>query len=510
MQAMETEIDESASGSFLQQHDSYSSSTRVEDFIDEPPELRPNILSLKTKLRKMMEDSSNLLIVIPTISIVLSYLGSYVAKYPFFVVDYGSEKFLGIGLKDSFSYAFTIGFFVGKFPAYVYVPTVVRNQRFRVLLVLFAVGSLLMTGFLPLPSGPLAAAIQVFGVFMGSIFCSAIFGVEMLYMEGRSKGDILVAAMLCVVFFGPSLCRAIGESLILTGIPGSLMPLLLVLLYSPVVMISLFCLDAIPDPSEADVQARGERTVMTASQKTAFLRRHGMGLTPLLVGYAFSAGFRFLRDFFALEVYRDFLQREPQPMDYLMADWVGGIVSIISILAMSRVADNTLALMLLHGMLVGSGLVMGVGAFLFTKGLISPELFIISVGIGVAAATTPFSGSLFDRVIACTRTKGTAIFLIFFGDAVMYIGVLLCLLYKTTRSSDTSYSELFLKGCYAFTGILSITGLLSAVYWMIVSKKIRDGAYDEMGGNATESGDDVSQSNSSNHDSTLSRRTRHI
>eukprot|EP00546_Thalassionema_frauenfeldii_P015240 CAMPEP_0178918794 /NCGR_PEP_ID=MMETSP0786-20121207/14033_1 /TAXON_ID=186022 /ORGANISM="Thalassionema frauenfeldii, Strain CCMP 1798" /LENGTH=491 /DNA_ID=CAMNT_0020592561 /DNA_START=61 /DNA_END=1536 /DNA_ORIENTATION=- len=472
-----------------------------EDFFDEQIEHASSVtrmLSLKAKLRRMMEESSSLLLIIPTTCIVMSYFGCYVMKYPLFVVDYKDEKLFGIGIKDGLSYAFTLGFFVGKFPSYTYVPSIERDQRFKALLILFGATAVFMTGFLPLPTSTFTAVVKTTAVFIGSLFATAIFGAEMLYMEGRSNGDILIAAINCVVTFGSSICRAIGESLIEAGIPGRWMPLSFVMFYSPVVITTLFCLDAIPNPSEADIQAMGERTVMTSSQKTAFLQRHGLGLAPLLIGYAFSMGFRFLRDFFALEIYRDFLQREPAPFDYLLADWVGGFVAVIIIVGMSRVANNAMALMLLHGMIVGAAVIMGFGAILFTKGMISPRLFIILVGISVSLSMTPFSGSLFDRVIACTRTKGTAIFLIFLGDACGYVGIFLCLFYKTAHSGDTSYSELFLNGCYGFTGIILITGLLSAIYWYTVSKKIRVGEYDEMENEAILESDEVSLQSSSN------------
>lgn len=448
-----------------------------EDFLYEIQQ--PTAIRLKANLRKMMEDSSTLIVAIPSVCIVLSYLGTYVAKYPLFVVDYGSDEFFGIGLKDWFSYAFTIGFFLGKFPSYTLVPSITRDQRLLVLFLLFAVTSLFNTGFLPL-QGPYSAPIQILAVLIGSINCSAIFGVEFGYIEGRSRGDIFIAALNCVVLFGSSLCRAAGASLIQAGVSGRWMPLLAVSVYTPITILSLICLDATPDPNEADMASRGERTSMTAVEKKTFLRLHGIGLFPLLFGYAFCGGFRFLRDFYALEIYRDVLKREPEPLDYILADWVGGALSVLSLLAMSCIADNTCALMVLHGMFVGGGLLMGVGTFLFQRGWISPELWIIAVGVGVSISVTPFTGSFFDRVVACTRTKGTAVFLVFFADGIAYIGVLILLLYKTTRSSDTSYSDLFLTGSYAFTGILITTGALSAKYWSLVAKKVQDGAYNSL------------------------------
>ena len=447
--------------------------------------------NIKAKLRHYMENSTTLIVIIPSISIALSYLGTYVAKYPLFLVDYDGNNnedtiLLNIPLKDWLSYAFTVGFFIGKWPAYKFVPSITRNQRLRVLVVLFTLTSFFFTAFLPLKGdgGGHAAyyyyysVLKIIGIFIGSVCCSAIFGIEFTYLEGRANGDSYIAAVNCVVFFGSSLCRAVASAVIRAGsIEDCWMPLLLVTLYAPITLTSLFCLDAMPNPTHSDIAIMGERTIMLQSEKSAFISNHIIGLCPLLVGYAFACGFRFLRDFFALEVYREVLGRDPAPIDYILADWVGGALCIALLLGLSRVTDNTHALFLLHFMFAGGGLVVGVATLMFERGLISPELWIILIGVGLMATITPFSGSLFDRIMACTKTKGTATFLINFGDAVAYVGVFSSLAYKSTRSSEsssssTAYLSLFLTGCHAFAVILLITGILSAIYWRHVLKVI--------------------------------------
>ena len=151
----------------------------------------------------------------------------------------------------------------------------------------------------------------------------------------------------------------------------------------------------------------------------------------------------------------------------------GGAFCIVSLLAMSRVTDNARALMLLHCMLAGGGLLMGMTLFMFEREWISPEIWIIMVGVGLVTSITPFSGSLFDRVMGATRTKGTATFLINFADAFAYVGVFSSLAYKTTRTdgdSSSSYLTLFVTGCRAFSVLLLVAGIMSIIYWMRVIK----------------------------------------
>ena len=241
--------------------------------------------NLKAYLQNVMTNSPTLITIIPSISIALSYVGTYVAKYPLFLVEYNEDDTIfDIPLKDWLSYAFTVGFFIGKWPAYKFVPSITRSQRLHVLIVLFTLTSFFFTMFLPL-QGPYSAPIKIISILIGSICCSAIFGIEFTYLEGRSNGDTYIAAVNCTVFFGSSICRAVGSALIRWGVVDSWMPILLVVLYAPITLMSLFCLDAIPDPTHADVVSMGDRTTMTSMEKSAFITNHIFGLVPLLIGY---------------------------------------------------------------------------------------------------------------------------------------------------------------------------------------------------------------------------------
>lgn len=63
-----------------------------------------------------------------------------------------------------------------------------------------------------------------------------------------------------------------------------------------------------------------------------------------------------------------------------------------------------------------------VATTLFQWSLISPLAWMSGVGAGVFVAVTPFSGALFDRLVAATHTTGTAVFLVFGADGMAYLG----------------------------------------------------------------------------------------
>jgi hypothetical protein len=107
------------------------------------------------------------------------------------------------------------------------------------------------------------------------------------------------------------------------------------------------------------------------------------------------------------------------------------VQAIPSLRAGCQVCAIGTALRLMHGMIALGGVTVGAGTFLFQNGHIHAESWIVAVGVGVYLALTPFSGAFFDRLIAATRTRGTAVFLVFLADGVGYLGTLALLLYKT-------------------------------------------------------------------------------
>ena len=51
-------------------------------------------------------------------------------------------------------------------------------------------------------------------------------------------------------------------------------------------------------------------------------------------------GYRSFRDFFAVEIYRALLGREPDAADFLL-DWIGGGLSVAALLPLARIKDRS-------------------------------------------------------------------------------------------------------------------------------------------------------------------------
>ena len=98
-----------------------------------------------------------------------------------------------------------------------------------------------------------------------------------------------------------------------------------------------------------DAAKKAKRRPMSGAERNAFLRRFWPGILVISVCYACIITFRSYRDYFALDIYKAVLRRNPESWLYLVADFPAGGLSSLIMLAMSRIADNRTAVMVLHG-----------------------------------------------------------------------------------------------------------------------------------------------------------------
>ena len=98
-----------------------------------------------------------------------------------------------------------------------------------------------------------------------------------------------------------------------------------------------------------DAAKKAKRRPMSGAERTAFLRRFWPGILVISVCYMCIITFRSYRDYFALDIYKAVLGRDPDPWLYLVADFPAGGLSSLIMLAMSRITDNRTAVLMLHG-----------------------------------------------------------------------------------------------------------------------------------------------------------------
>jgi len=125
--------------------------------------------------------------------------------------------------------------------------------------------------------------------------------------------------------------------------------------------------------------------------------------------------------------------------------------------------NNRKALLVVFGLLVFGCALIGVSTLMLEREMIGGLTWMILIGFGAYVAYVPYGSVLFDRVVAATRTAGTAVFAIYLTDAFGYTGSVAFQLYKVIGQPDISWLQFFKGFCY----LMSIGGgvMLAVAYF---------------------------------------------
>ena len=110
---------------------------------------------------------------------------------------------------------------------------------------------------------------------------------------------------------------------------------------------------------------------------------------------------------------------------------------------------------------------LGLGTWLFDAQRINGLTWMILCGLGSYLAYVPYGSVLFDRLIASTRSVGTAVFAIYVADAIGYGGAITVLLSKDLIAADTSRLDFFRYMSYFMAVLGTVLLVISCVYFML-------------------------------------------
>src|SRR5262249_49883073 len=152
------------------------------------------------------------------------------------------------------------------------------------------------------------------------------------------------------------------------------MPFVAGLLFMPPLLLFTWMLTRIPRPSQQDVAARSERTPMNGAQRWAFFRRHGTGLTLLLLVFLLITILRSVRDDFAPESWAGLQGPVPPEICTWSEMAVAGGVTVLSGSAV-LIGNNQRAFFYGLALAVGGVALIGIALLGLQAGILSPFAF---------------------------------------------------------------------------------------------------------------------------------------
>ncbi|HEX6961690.1 MAG TPA: DUF5690 family protein [Lacipirellula sp.] len=407
-----------------------------------------------------------------------TYFAMFAFRKPFAAASYEEASWFGgaVGLKTALVIGQVCGYGFAKLLGTKFVSETRRRWRAPLLvaMILAAQGALVLFAVVPGSWKPVA-------MFLNGVPLGMVWGLVVWYLEGRRSSEILLAGLSCSFILASGALKDVGRAVLegadvpllgatfanpLPPIGEYWMPAAVGAMFLTPFILTVFMLDQLPDPAPRDIAERSLREPMDARMRIDFLRRFLPGMALLLATYFLVTAFRDFRDNYGVEIFTE--------LEYAYADdptiisrsdlYVGlGVAAVLAMLYFVR--DNRLGLLAVFGVMTSGVLLLGGATWLHGRGTIDGFWWMTLIGLGSYLTYVPYGSVLFDRVIASTRTAGTAVFAIYVADTLGYAGTISVMLTKDLWAAESSKREFLQAFAYglAVFGAACLAG--SAVYF---------------------------------------------
>lgn len=302
-------------------------------------------------------------------------------------------------------------------------------------------------------------------LFLNGLPLGMVWGLVFGFLEGRRISEALGAGLSASYMLASGAVKSVGKWMMDDlGVGEQLMPMMVGLMFLPLLALAVYGLKLLPPPSPIDEAARVRREPMNGPQRVAFTKAFFPGLFFLTFLYMFLTAYRSIRDDFAREIW-DALGYGDQASIFAWTEVPVAIGVLIGLGLLMTIKDNRRALLVVHIMMAAGTAMIGVMTFGFQMGWVSPVVFMITVGLGAYLAYVPFGCVLFDRLIATVGFVATAGFMIYVTDAFGYLGSVVIMLYKNFGAGEVQWLSFFVSFSYATSVLCTACFVASAVYF---------------------------------------------
>lgn len=391
-----------------------------------------------------------------------AYCSMYAFRKPFTAATYvdvpGWEGILDF--KIALVIAQVAGYALSKFIGVKVVSEMAATRRGVAIIGLIALSWFALLLFAILPTNWKVGALFLNGLPLGMIW-GLVFG----YVEGRRTSEV-IAAILCASFVVSSgIVKSVGLWLMNSfPVDEYWMPAATGLLFMPLLIVAVIGLAQLPPPTPQEQAERMARPPMPVEARRAFLRDYGPGVTFLVLAYVLFTAIRDFRDNFAAEIWTDLGYAGVSGV-FTASEAPIALVTLIMLASLVFIRDNVRALMVIHVIVLLGAAMIGVSTLAFQYGWLSPLGWMILSGLGLYLGYTPFNAMLFDRLVAATRTTGTAGFLIYVADASGYGGSMILTLLRNMPGVSLDWLHFFIWLAYAGAATCLVMATASALYF---------------------------------------------
>lgn len=367
----------------------------------------------------------------------ITYLSMYALRKPFTAAEYEGSDFLGIDFKILLIVSQVLGYTFSKFIGIRLISEIPARLRISYILCLLGISwlGLLCFAFLPEP-------LKVLALFVNGLPLGLIWGLVFSFLEGRQQTELLAAGLASSFIVSSGIVKSVGLGLILSGVSIYWMPFLTGLIFLPALLLGIYLLSLIPPPSIEDLQARNERLPMTGRDRKRLFLKFAPGIILVMLIYKALNAYRDFRDNFAVEIWNE-LGFGDQPEMLTLTEIPVAAIVLLFTAVLIFVKSNRKAFYLNYVIILGGGIVLLISTYLYEKAMLSPVIWMITVGFGMYAAYMVYNAVLFERWMALFKEKGNIGFLTYIADAFGYLASVGVLMFRNLGYARMSWLNFF-------------------------------------------------------------------
>ncbi len=389
-----------------------------------------------------------------------TYFCMYAFRKPFTVATFEDLSFAGVDYKIILIIAQVLGYMLSKFIGIKVISELQPNKRIFYLLglILAAEASLLLFAITPSPY-------NIVFMFLNGLPLGMVWGIVFSYLEGRKFTEFLGVALCSSFIVSSGAVKSVGL-LVMENLQVSQfwMPSVTGAIFFVPFVFFAWLLNKMPQPSAEDKELRTERKPMTGKDRKRVFLTFLFPIIILVFFYTFLTALRDFRDNFSREIW-DALGFEGDAAIYTISELPIAILVLLIIGFLGVIKNNYKAFVSYHYLLLFGTVAIGLSTLLFQMTVISPILWMISVGFGLYICYVPFNCIFFDRMIATFRIQGNAGYLIYIADAFGYLGSMGVLLYKNFGQSKLSWLNFFMVSTYLIAVLGTLITIVSLIYF---------------------------------------------
>lgn len=225
-------------------------------------------------------------------------------------------------------------------------------------------------------------------------------------MEGRRSTDFILAMCSTSFIISSGIAKDVGLQVMEGwGVHVFWMPAVVGFVFTPLLLVGVFMLHQIPDPSVKEIKNRSIRSTMGAKERMAFVIEIWPGLLCILIAFFLTSSYRDYRDMFMVEILSELdTVIEPGMMsqsELLVGFVIGIFAACIVIFKSNRWGFLANSATMTLGFLI-------IGVVALSVDSLSAFVFLAISGVGVNLIFVPMEAGYFERLIAFLRMEGAS------------------------------------------------------------------------------------------------------